>query len=358
MTPTVTKSPYGQLPDGTAADLFTLTNAHGLIAKVTNLGTILTDLHVPDRAGRLADVVLGLDDLAAYQKNDPYLGATCGRVANRVADGRFRLDGQAYQLAVNNGTSALHGGLKGFNKALWRAQPLPTGGVKFTHTSPDGDEGYPGTLAVTVIMSLTDGNELVIDYTATTDKATPLNLTNHSYFNLAGQGNVLGHELTLAADFVTPLSDALVPTGEIRSVHGTPLDFTSPTIIGARLEQLDGEPRGYDINYVLRGNPAGYNHGEVVCGTIDQPAFAARVVEPQSGRVMEVFTTEPGVQLYTANWLDGSLSGKGRTLARHSGFCLETQHFPNAINTPHFPNAVLRPGQTYRQRTIHRFSVV
>ena len=357
MKASTTQTPFGKLPDGTTADLFTLTNAHGLVAKVTNFGTIITELHVPDRAGRLGDVVLGLDDLAAYQQNDPYLGATCGRVANRVADGRFSLDGQTYQLAVNNGSCSLHGGLKGFNKALWRAQPLAGCGVKFTHLSRHGDEGYPGNLAVTVTISLTDGNELAIDYTATTDRATPLNLTNHSYFNLAGHSDILGHELTLAADFFTPLSDALVPTGEIRSVRGTPLDFTKPTRIGERLDQLVGEPRGYDLNFVLKGNPDGYNHNTVACGTLDKPAFAARVVEPQSGRVMEVFTTEPGVQLYTANWLDGSLSGKGRALTRHSAFCLETQHFPNAINTPHFPNTVLRPGQTYRQVTVHKFSV-
>ena len=356
MPASVTKAPFGQLPDGRTADLFTLTNPHGLVAKVTNFGTIITELHVPDRAGKLADIVLGYDQLAPYVAGHPYLGATCGRVANRIAKGRFSLDGKDYQLAVNNGPNALHGGLKGFDKALWQAEPLKTTGVRFTHISPDGDEGYPGNLTVSVIISLTTSNALVIDYSATTDKATPLNLTNHTYFNLAGHGDILAHELTLAADFYTPVDDTLIPTGEIRSVRGTPLDFTRPTPVGSRFEELGGEPRGYDHNLILNGDPSGYNHNFVLCGTVENPPFAARVVEPQTGRIMEVFTTEPGVQLYSGNWLDGTTPGKGRTISKHSGLCLETQHFPDSVNRPHFPSTILRPGQTYRQTTIHRFS--
>jgi aldose 1-epimerase len=356
MKASVTRASFGQLPDGRTADLFTLTNAHGLVAKVTNYGTIITELHVPDRTGQLADVVLGYDNLAAYLKGHPYFGATCGRVANRIAKGRFSLDGKDYQLAANNGPNALHGGLKGFDKVLWQAEPLPTTGVRFSHTSPDGDEGYPGNLTVSVIISLTSSNALVIDYTATTDKATPLNLTNHSYFNLAGHGDILAHELTLAADFYTPVDDTSIPTGEIRAVRGTPFDFTKSAPIGSRFEALGGEPRGYDHNYVLSGDPSGYNHNFVLGGSVENPPLAARVVEPQTGRILEVFTTEPGVQLYTGNWLDGTAPGKGRAISRHSGLCLETQHSPDSANRPHFPSTILRPGQTYRQTTIHRFS--
>ncbi len=347
MKATVARSAFGMLPPNRTVDLFTLTNANGLVARITNYGTILTELHVPDRKGRLCDVVLGFDNLGQYFKGHPYFGCTVGRVANRIAGGKFRLGGKTYTLAVNNGPNALHGGIKGFDKVLWKATPLRGAAVRFDYTSADGEEGYPGKLRVTVTMKLTDANELLIDYTATTTKPTPLNLTNHSYFNLAGQGDIKDHKLLIAADFFTPKSPANVPTGEVRPVRGTPLDFTRPMAIGARFAKLGGKPQGYDHNFVLRGDAT--NAG--------QPGFCARVVEPRSGRVMEVFTTEPGVQLYTANWLDGSLVGKrGVVYGRHCGLCLETQHFPNSINIPHFPSTVLRPGETYGQTTVYRFS--
>ncbi|HOX58617.1 MAG TPA: aldose epimerase family protein [Candidatus Paceibacterota bacterium] len=347
MKATVVKSPFGKLPSGRAADLFTLTNAHGLVARITNYGAMLTELRVPDRTGRLGNVVCGFDNLGQYLKDHPYFGCTVGRVANRIAGGQFTLDGKHYSLAVNNGPNALHGGIRGFDKVLWKAEPLRGATVRFSYTSADGEEGYPGKLAVIVCMKLTDANEFLISYTATTNKPTPINLTNHSYFNLAGQGDIKAHKLTIAADFYTPKSPTNVPTGEVRPVRGTPLNFTRPTTVGARFAELGGKPQGYDHNFVLRGDAT--NSG--------QPAFCARVVEPRSGRVMEVFTTEPGVQLYTANWLDGSLIGRdGVVYVRHCGLCLEAQHFPNSIHIPHFPNTVLRPGETYHQLTIHRFS--
>ena len=347
MKATVAKCSFGRLPSGRAVDLFTLRNANGLEARITNYGTIITELRVPDRKGRLADVVLGFDHLRPYLKRHPYFGCTVGRVANRIAGGRFRLEGKAYALAVNNGPNALHGGIRGFDKVLWKATPLRGTTVRFDYTSADGEEGYPGRVTVTVIMKLTNANELLMDYTATATKPTPINLTNHSYFNLAGGGDIKGHKLMIAADFYTPKSPTNVPTGEVRPVKGTPLDFTRPTAIGARFAKLGGKPQGYDHNFVLRGDAT--NSG--------LPAFCARVLEPRSGRVMEVFTTEPGMQLYTANWLDGSLTGKGGIVyGRHCGLCLETQHFPNSINIPHFPNAVLRPGEIYGQITIYRFS--
>ena len=347
MKPTVVKSPFGKLPSGKSADLFTLTNANGLVAKITNYGTILTELLVPDRRGRLGDVVLGFDNLAQYVKGHPYFGCTCGRVANRIARGKFMLGGKKHSLAVNNGPNALHGGKVGFDKVLWKATPLDGATVQFDYTSADGEEGYPGKLAVTVVMQLTDADEWRIDYTATTAKPTPVNLTNHTYFNLAGQGDIKRHKLMIAADYYTPTDETLIPTGEIRPVKGTTLDFTKPTPIGKRFAKLGGKPQGYDHNFVLRGDAT--NSG--------QPAFCARVIEPKSKRMMEIFTTTPGVQLYTANWLDGSLKGKGGFVyQQHTGFCLETQHFPNSINIPHFPGTILRPGETYRQTTIHRFS--
>lgn len=346
MKASITKTPFGQLADDTPVDLFTLTNAAGLVAKITNYGTIITELHVPDRAGRLGDIVLGFDNLAQYLAGHPYFGCTTGRVCNRISQGRFTLDGKTYTLALNNKTNHLHGGVKALDKVVWRAEPQPGAAIRFTHTSPDGDEGYPGNLNLAVLMTLTGDNELVIDYIATTDKPTPVNLTNHSYFNLAGAGDVLGHELQVFADFHTPSTDELIPTGEIRSVAGTPLDFREPRPIGSRLAELTNTPRGYDNNFVLRG-------------ASEKPALAAHVFEPRSGRIMEVLTAEPGIQFYTGNFLDGSLTGKGGVVYRqHSGFCLETQHFPNSINIPHFPNSVLRPGETYHQLTIHRFSAI
>jgi len=333
------------MPDGAPVRLFTLTNAHGLVARITNLGATLTELHVPDRAGRLGDVVLGFDTLEGYLGGHPYFGCTVGRVANRIARGRFALGDRTYALAVNHGPNHLHGGLVGFDKAVWVAEPLaaPVAGVRLAHVSPDGDEGYPGRLEVVVVMTLTDENALVVDYTATTDRPTPVNLTNHSYFNLAGGGDALGHELTLFAHGYTPTDPTLIPTGAIAPVAGTPLDFTRPAPIGARLAALGGEPPGYDHNFVLDGAGGG-------------TAPAARVYEPVSGRVMDVSTTQPGMQLYTAQHLDGTLAGKrGVAYGRYAGLCLETQHFPDSVNHPRFPSTILRPGATYRQTTVYGF---
>jgi len=344
MKPRVEVSSFGNLPDGTAVQLFTLTNSAGLIAKVTNYGTIITELHVPDRSGNSGDVVLGFDNLAQYLKGHPSFGCTVGRVANRIAKGRFTLDGKTYTLAINNGPNHLHGGLKGFDKVVWTAEPQAGAAVRITCTSVDGEEGYPGKLDVTVQMALTDKNELAIEYTAVGDKPTPVNLTNHSYFNLAGQGDVLNHELVIAADHFTPKDDNNIPTGEVRPVRGTPMDFTQPHAVGSRFNDLKEKPVGYDHNFVLNGG------GKSL-------AVAARVFEPKSGRVLELFTTEPGVQLYTANYLDGSLTGKrGQVYRQHSGLCLETQHFPDSVNHPEFPSIILRPGHTYRQTTVHKFS--
>jgi aldose 1-epimerase len=344
MRSSVQKDAFGKLPDGTGVDLYTLTNGNGLVAKVATYGTIITGLHVPDRQGKLGDIVLGFDNLDQYLKGHPYLGATVGRVANRIANARFTLDGKTYTLAPKNGPHHLHGGLKGFDKKVWQAEPQAGAAVRFSYTSPDGEEGYPGTLAVAVTMTLTDANELRLDYTATTDKPTPVNLTNHSYFNLAGKGDVLGHELMMAADYYTASDSALVPTGEIKPVKDTPMDFTSPQPIGSRFAQLRTNPVGYDHNYVLNGG------GKAL-------ALAARVYEPGSGRVMEVHTTQPGVQLYTANFLNGSLTGKrGVVYHQHCAFCLETQHFPDSVNQPKFPSVILRPGETYRHTTVHKFS--
>ncbi len=339
---------FGHLPDGTPVKIYTLKNPNGVSVRVTEYGAIITEIHAPDRRGKDGDVVLGFDALARYLKGHPFFGAIAGRVANRIANGKFTLDGKDYTLARNNGANHLHGGLKGFDKKVWKSKPLPATdhevAVELSCFSADGEEGYPGNLTVTATYTLTDKNELRIDYRATTDKATPVNLTNHSYFNLAGSGDVLDHELYLAADQYTPTDDGLIPTGEIKSVKGTPLDFTTPTRIGARLAQTGLKPPGYDHNFVLNSS------GKSL-------ALAARVYEPGSGRVMEVLTTEPGVQLYTANGLDGSVTGVGGvTYPRHGGFCLETQHFPDSINKPNFASVVLRPGETFKSTTIYKFS--
>jgi aldose 1-epimerase len=331
---------FGTLPDGSTAHLYTLTNARGLVAKLTDYGATLTELHVPDRAGRLADVVLGFDNLAQYLGDHPYFGSTIGRVANRIAHGRFVLDGQVVQLALNSGEHHLHGGPVGFDKALWQAEVLD-GAVRFRHVSPDGDQGYPGRVEASVTMTLTDDDALVFDYEATADRPTPVNLTNHAYFNLAGGGDVLRHVLWLAADEYTPTDADLIPTGELRPVAGTPLDFTRPAAIGTRVQATLA---GYDHNYVIRGGGG-------------RLALAARVVEPASGRIMEVSTTEPAVQLYTSSGFDGTLTGKGGIVYNaYAGLCLETQGFPDAVNHPAFPAIVLRPGARYHQVTRHHFA--
>jgi aldose 1-epimerase len=341
-------SSFGQMTDGTPVRLYTLRNPKGMTVKVTDFGLIVTALHVPDRQGKPGNVVLGFDNLDRYLKGHPFFGAIAGRVANRIANARFTIDGQTYTLARNNGPNHIHGGLNGFDKKAWASRPLPPTeravAVEFSYLSPDGEEGYPGNLSVTVRYTLSDQSELRIDYAATTDKPTPVNLTNHSYFNLAGTGDVLGHELTLAADFYTPSDEGLIPTGEIRRVKGTPLDFTQATTIGARATQTGLKPAGYDHNFVLRSG------GQSL-------ALAATAYEPTTGRLLEVLTTEPGVQLYTANHMDGSVVGAGGCkYPRHGGFCLETQHYPDSINKPHFPSVLLRPGQTYRSSTVFRFA--
>jgi aldose 1-epimerase len=343
----VERMDFGKTPDGTPVELYELTNGR-ITAKVMTYGGIVTELNVPDRQGNAADVVLGFETLDAYIARNPHFGALTGRVANRIAGASFTLDGKEYKLAANNGPNTLHGGKKGFDKVVWKAEDVsgPAGpAVKLTYVSPDGEEGFPGKLSVAVTYTVTQDDALKIDYSATTDKPTLVNLTNHSYFNLAGQtgGTILDHEMMIAADQYTAADDAYIPTGELKSVQGTPLDFTSPKALGARIAQIKGEPGGYDHNYVIRPDKR-------------SPALAARVREPSSGRVMEVFTTEPGVQLYTGNFLDGSVMGKGVVYKKHTGFCLETQHFPDSPHHPEFPSIVLRPGATYKTTTIYKFS--
>ena len=345
---------FGETPGGVAVDLYTLTNASGMEVRAMTYGGIILSLRVPDRDGNLGDVVLGYDALDGYLEASPYFGAIIGRYGNRIGGGQFTLDGEEYSLAANNGPNALHGGLKGFDKVVWQAESFQNDegvGVVFSYTSPDGEEGYPGTLEATVTYTLTDANELVFDYHAVTDKATPVNLTQHTYFNLAGggAGDILGHELTLNASQFTPVDSTLIPTGEILNVDDTPFDFRTPNAIGARIDADDeqiGFGGGYDHNYVL-------DRGEG-----DSLALAARVHEPTSGRVMEVSTTEPGVQFYSGNFLDGSITGKGGHVYGHrTGFCLETQHYPDSPNKPDFPSTILQPGQEYRSRTAYSFSV-
>jgi aldose 1-epimerase len=338
---------FGKLKDGQTVHQYTLTNKNGAVAKVMTYGATLTELHVPDRDGKLGDVVLGFDNLAAYEKGHPFFGSTVGRVANRIANGKFTLDGEEYQLAINNGPNTLHGGLKGFDKKVWQATPLDGSSVEFRYTSPDGEENFPGMVEATVRYTLTDNNALQLDYQATTTAATPINLTNHTYFNVAGKGTILDHLVQFNADQYTPVDETLIPTGEIASVDGTPFDFREPTAIGARLKEVGGNPVGYDHNIVVRRPDA----------TRTLVEFAT-ILEPTTGRVMEVSTTQPGVQFYTGNFLDGSLTGKGgEAYEMHAGFCLEAQDFPNAINEPSFPSCVLRPGESYRQATVYKFSV-
>lgn len=351
-SPGVTREPFGTMPDGKAVERFTLTNANGIVVKAITYGGIITSLATPDRAGASGDIVLGFDSLAGYLEDHPFFGAIIGRYGNRIAKGQFTLDGQTYKLATNNGPNHLHGGHRGFDKVLWKGEPVEgQTAVAFTRTSPDGEEGYPGNLTVRVTYTLTDKNELVVDYHATTDKATPVNLTQHSYFNLAGHasGEILGHELRLNADRYTPVDETLIPTGELASVAGTPFDFRNPTAIGARIGQPDPQlknGKGYDHNWVLNRSGGGL-----------QPA--ARVVEPKSGRTLEIATTEPGIQFYSGNFLDGTLTGKDRAVYGHrTGFCLETQHFPDSPNQPNFPSTTLRPGDEYRSSTVFTFGVI
>jgi len=344
----------GTMPDGTEIEAFTLANAHGIELRAITYGGIITSLRAPDRDGQLGDIVLGFDGIDGYLKDPPYFGAIIGRYGNRIAKGRFTLDGTTYELAKNNGGNHLHGGLKGFDKIVWDAAPFANErgvGIIFRHTSADGDEGYPGALTVEVTYTLTDQDELFVDYLATADKATPVSLTQHSYFNLAGDGSsdVLGHVLQLGAGRYTPVDAGLVPTGEIATVEGTPFDFRTPTAIGARINDDDVQlkrGRGYDHNFVLDREGGGLLH-------------AARVVEPTTGRTLDISTTEPGIQFYSGNFLDGTITGKGGHVYNHrGGFCLETQHYPDSPNQPSFPSTILRPGETYRSQTVFRFGVI
>ncbi len=346
----VDKATFGATGEGTVVDIYTLTNRQGVQARLITFGALLTELKVPDRTGKLGDIVLGFKTLDQYEGPHPYFGATIGRVGNRIANGKFKLAGRAYTLATNNGPNHLHGGVKGFDKRVWNAQTVSAAdgaAIKFTYVSRNGEEGYPGTVTATVTYTLNNKNELRLDYTATTDKPTPINLTHHSYFNLAGDGagDILGHELMLMADRYTPVDDTLIPTGEIAPVRGTVMDFTKAMPIGSRIDRVPGPPPvGYDHNYVL-------NHGGRVL------AVSAMVREPSSGRVMDVLTTEPGIQFYSGNFLDGTIIGKaGVAYKKHFGFCLETQHFPDSVNHPGFPTTILEPGKTFKSTTVYRFS--
>ncbi len=332
--------PFGNLPDGRAVQIHTLRNRHGLTVRLMDFGATILSVEAPDRHGNLSNVVCGAPTLEAYLKGFPAAASVIGRVANRIHNARFPLDGREVRVTANTGPNHIHGGREGFGSKLWTARPLSgarSGGIEFGLRSPDGEEGYPGNLTVTVAYTLNDDNELALLYGAETDRPTVVNLTNHAYFNLAGGGTALGHELQIFADEFTPADSALIPTGEIRPVEGTPLDFRTPHLIGERIGQIRG-PAGYDHNFVLRG----------AAGTL-RPA--ARAYDPESGRVLECLTTEPAVQLYTANHFGG------RPYPKHGAFCLETQHYPDSPNHPQFPSTVIRPGQPFRSETRYRFTV-
>ncbi|HEX7645120.1 MAG TPA: aldose epimerase family protein [Burkholderiaceae bacterium] len=347
----VTQKAFGFLPDGRPARLYTLANERGMIVRVTDFGGIITELHVPDRDGMLGDVVLGFDSVEPYCGESAYFGALIGRYANRIAGARYTAEGVSHELDRNDGANHLHGGALGFHKVLWQAEPFESGaaaGLRLRYLSPDGEQGYPGNLQATVTYTLTQGNELIVQYQAVTDRATPVNLTQHSYFNLACGGAILNHELSMQAAYYTPVDAGLIPLPEHAAVAGTPFDFRSPHAIGARIAQDDvqlARGRGYDHNFVLdKGTPKGLG-------------LAAAVYDPRSGRVLEILTQEPGLQFYSGNFLDGTLQGKGRSYGWRSGFCLEPQHFPDSPNRPDYPNTVLQPGAEYNSRTIYRFSV-
>lgn len=344
---TVRRTDFGKLADGTAVALFTLSNSKGMEAAIATYGGAIVSLKTPDRTGRMGDVVLGYDHLAEYINGRAFFGALVGRYANRIGHAQFTIDGQTYNIPKNDGENSLHGGTRGFDKHVWRARQLSGGAVELTYVSKDGEEGYPGTLTAVVTYTLTDDNVLRIRYTATTDKPTVVNLTNHSYFNLRGGGDILGHLITINADRFTPVDSGLIPTGELKPVDGTPFDFRKARTPGERIGQADEQlklGKGYDHNWVLNRKDAGLS-------------LAARIEEPGvSGRIMEIYTDQPGLQFYTGNFLDGSEKGKGKTYAFRSGFCFETQHFPDSPNRPSFPSTVLRPGQKYDTTTEFRFS--
>ena len=349
----ILKETFGEF-EGEEVDIYTLKNANQLEIKITNYGGIVTSIRLPDRNGRFADVALGYDNLQDYINNSPYFGCIVGRYGNRIGNARFNLGGEEYTLNKNDGENSLHGGIKGFDKVLWDAEPVIGEGyqsLKLTYLSKDGEEGFPGNLSVMVTYTLKDDNSFIIDYSATTDRPTIVNLTNHTYWNLSGEGSgdILKHELMLNADSFTPVDQGLIPTGEIRSVKNTPMDFTKPTAIGERIDADDEQlkfGKGYDHNWVLNSNES------------DELKLAATVYEPITGRFMEILTTEPGIQFYTGNFLDGSLTGKsGRAYEFRNGFCLETQHFPDSPNKSEFPSVALSPDETYKTTTIHKFSV-
>jgi aldose 1-epimerase len=359
----IATAPFGTLPDGRAVSAFTLRNREGIEVAIINYGAIITHLRVPDRDGVLGDVALGFNTLEGYLDGSPYFGAIVGRYGNRIADGRFTLDGTEYQLATNNAPNHLHGGDVGFDKVLWDAEPFeldaddeggPGAGVRLTYASTDGEEGYPGNLTTVVTYTLRDDNALAVDYALSTDAATPANVTQHTYFNLATGGDVLGHELTLNADHFTPVNATLIPTGTIAPVAGTPFDFTAGKPIGLDIEADDEQLRiggGYDHNFVL-------NRDDADADAVDRGlVLAASVHDPGSGRVLDVYTTEPAVQLYSGNFLDGTLTGKnGGPYGLRSGFCLETQRYPDSPNQPAFPTTIVRPGADYHSRTVFQFS--
>ncbi|HXT68251.1 MAG TPA: aldose epimerase family protein [Vicinamibacterales bacterium] len=347
---TTARAPFGTMPDGTMVEVFTLTNKSGMEVRLISYGAIIQSIRVPDRAGRFADVVIGHDALEGYLTRSRFFGAVVGRYGNRIAKGRFTLDGREYTLAVNNGPNHLHGGVVGFDKVVWPVTSATSSQVVFSRLSPDGEEGYPGNLRVTVTYALSEDNALSVRYSATTDTATPLNLTQHSYFNLAGQdaGDIGGHVLTLNAGAFTPVDATQIPIGTVTPVAGTPFDFRKPAVIGERIDADHPQLKiggGFDHNFVLERRGAGLS-------------LAARLLEPKSGRTLEVQTTEPGIQFYSGNKLDGSITGKGGTVyGRRSGLCLETQHFPDSPNHANFPSAILRPGQKYESMTVFRFGV-
>lgn len=338
--------PFGTAPNGQEVQLYTLTNTNGMTVKITNYGAIITSIQTPDRDGNLGEVALGFGSVDGYVPNDPHFGGIVGRYANRIAKGRFTLDGQSYTLAVNDTPNHLHGGLQGFDRVVWQAEPLQTqNAIRLTYVSKDGEEGYPGNLTVVVTYTLTGFNALRIDYEATTDKATPVNLTNHSYFNLSAgkEKDILHHIVTIHADQFTATDDTLIPTGELASVKGTPYDFKTPTRVGERIDNLQGF--GYDLNYVVRQSN-------------NDMAHAATVEAPATGRVMQVYTTQPGIQLYTGYHLDGTLTGHNSTpYTRYAGLCLEAQHFPDSPNQETFQSTIIRPGEKYAETTVYKFEV-
>ncbi|MBD1395677.1 galactose mutarotase [Pontibacter sp. JH31] len=342
----IEKQPFGTAPDGQELHLYTLSNASGMTVKITNYGAIVTSIQTPDRAGNMGEIALGFDSVDGYVPNDPHFGGIVGRYANRIAKGKFTLDGRTYTLATNNAPNHLHGGITGFDRVVWQAEEVPAeNAIRLTYLSRDGEEGYPGNLKAVVTYTLTDDNGLKIDYEATTDKATPVNLTNHSYFNLSAgkEKDILNHVVMINADRFTATDETLIPTGELKSVEGTPYDFTSPTRVGDRIENLQGY--GYDLNYVVRNEGKNLIH-------------AATVADPGTGRVMEVYTTQPGIQFYTAYHLNGTLTGHSNTTYnRYAGLCLEAQHFPDSPNQESFPSSIIRPGEKYSETTVYKFGV-